>query len=141
MKVLLATDGSDNALRASDYVLKLANEGLNIQITVLTVISLNEEIARVDGLDREEYSKLVEMRASSVFKKHRDKFERYKNLQVQYVVRRGDVSEEIVSLSEEGQFDQIVIGSRGLSNIKELFLGSVSHKVIHISKCPVTIVK
>ena len=46
MKILLATDGSSNALRATDYVTKLAEEGINLQISVLTVVTLTVEIAR-----------------------------------------------------------------------------------------------
>nr|WP_284644965.1 universal stress protein [Paenibacillus chinjuensis] len=34
----------------------------------------------------------------------------------------------------------IIIGSRGLSGIKEMMLGSVSHKVSQLSNCPVLIV-
>lgn len=37
--------------------------------------------------------------------------------------------------------DQIVMGARGLGHIKGMLLGSVSQKVIQLSKCPVTIVK
>ena len=38
-------------------------------------------------------------------------------------------------------FDIIVIGSRGMSSIKEAFLGSTSNYVLHKSKIPVLIVK
>ena len=141
MKILLATDGSSNALRATDYVTKLAEDGIILQISVLTVVTLTLEIALVDGLNKEEYYKLVEIRANSVFKKHKEKLDHYKQLKVEYIVKQGDIAQEIVDFSEKEQHDQIVIGSRGLSNIKELFLGSVSHKVIQIAKCPIVIVK
>jgi len=35
----------------------------------------------------------------------------------------------------------VVMGSRGLSGLKEIFLGSVSHHVVQKSSCPVMIVK
>jgi nucleotide-binding universal stress UspA family protein len=48
---------------------------------------------------------------------------------------------EIIMEAERGGFDLIVIGSRGLGGIKELVLGSVSHKVVNDSKIPVLVVK
>ena len=39
------------------------------------------------------------------------------------------------------QFDIVVIGSRGMSSIKETFLGSTSNYVLHKSKIPVLVVK
>jgi nucleotide-binding universal stress UspA family protein len=40
-----------------------------------------------------------------------------------------------------GEFDLIIIGNRGLSGLKELVLGSVSHQVVDQSKIPVLVVK
>jgi nucleotide-binding universal stress UspA family protein len=41
----------------------------------------------------------------------------------------------------KNKIDLIMIGSRGMGGLKELFLGSVSHHVIHKSKKPVMIIK
>jgi len=38
-------------------------------------------------------------------------------------------------------FDIIVIGSRGQSGLKEIFLGSVANAVVHKSKIPVLVIK
>jgi nucleotide-binding universal stress UspA family protein len=53
----------------------------------------------------------------------------------------GNAGEEILRAAEREKMDTIVIGSRGLSTASELLLGSVSHNVIHNSKCPVVIVR
>jgi nucleotide-binding universal stress UspA family protein len=53
----------------------------------------------------------------------------------------GSPSREIVREAEEGDFDLIVIGSRGLSRLQELFLGNVSSYVVNNSKIPVLVVK
>ena len=53
----------------------------------------------------------------------------------------GDEGPKIVSYATNKKFDIIVIGSRGMSSIKETFLGSTSNFVLHKSKIPVLIVK
>lgn len=52
----------------------------------------------------------------------------------------GFASQLILEHAAEHQCDLIVIGSRGLSGIRE-FLGSVSHSVVQQSSVPVFIVK
>ena len=47
----------------------------------------------------------------------------------------------ILSAAEKSGADMIVMGSRGLSGIKELLLGSVSNHIVHYAKVPVVIVK
>jgi nucleotide-binding universal stress UspA family protein len=53
----------------------------------------------------------------------------------------GEPSEQILEVARAGGFDHIVIGSRGLSLVKELLLGSVSERVARKSTCPVTLVR
>lgn len=53
----------------------------------------------------------------------------------------GDPAETIAALARERKVDAIVMGSRGLSDIKGLFLGSVSHKINHLAECTCITVK
>ncbi len=52
-----------------------------------------------------------------------------------------DPADAILRYAERNNIDLIVAGSRGLSGIKGLFLGSVSHKLIEEVKCPCLVVK
>ena len=47
----------------------------------------------------------------------------------------GDPAHGILECAEKEQADLIVIGSRGLSDLKGLLMGSVSHKVCQLAKC------
>jgi nucleotide-binding universal stress UspA family protein len=53
---------------------------------------------------------------------------------------KGDPAHEILKYARDTEQQLIIIGSRGLTGIKEMMLGSVSHKVSQLSSCPVLIV-
>ena len=57
------------------------------------------------------------------------------------VVEYGEEGRTIVSFAQKNNFNLIVIGSRGMGKVKELFLVSTSNYVVHSSKIPVLIVK
>ncbi|MCK2183701.1 universal stress protein [Halomonas getboli] len=57
--------------------------------------------------------------------------------QVKPVLTRGDPSQTILAAAEEHGVDTIVMGSRGLGDLKGLVVGSVSHKVSHGADCRV----
>ena len=54
---------------------------------------------------------------------------------VQALTGSGDPAQAIVKQAEKVGADMIVMGSRGLSDIKGLLLGSVSHKVTYLAHC------
>ncbi|GGH88672.1 nucleotide-binding universal stress UspA family protein [Pullulanibacillus pueri] len=56
-------------------------------------------------------------------------------------VLEGEPVQVICEHAQVNDFDLIVVGSRGVSGIKKLVLGSVSQKVIQESECPVLVVK
>ncbi len=69
------------------------------------------------------------------------KLDERKICSVQTLLADGDPAETIIALARDKKVDVIVIGSRGLSDIKGLFLGSVSHKVGHLAECTCITVK
>lgn len=53
----------------------------------------------------------------------------------------GDPARTIVKYAESSDIDLIVMGSRGLSNIKEILIGSVSSRIHELSHCACLLVK
>ena len=57
------------------------------------------------------------------------------------VIGDGDPAEVILEHAKDGASDLVVMGSRGLSDLKGLLMGSVSHKVSQLSPCSCITVK
>lgn len=58
-------------------------------------------------------------------------------LEVKALVRQGKPGERIIEAAEELKADAIVMGSRGMSDLKGMVVGSVSHRVSHTAGCSV----
>jgi len=53
----------------------------------------------------------------------------------------GRAAKEIIESAESHEASLIIMGSRGLSDLKGLIIGSTAHKVLHLSDHPVLIVR
>ena len=66
---------------------------------------------------------------------------RSRNVEVEALVREGYPASVIVEEAEERGADLIVIGTRGLSGLKHLLLGSIAERVVQKAPCAVLTVK
>lgn len=55
---------------------------------------------------------------------------------VETVLLEGQAVPQILGLADKLDANLIVMGSRGLSELKGLLMGSVSHKICQLAKCP-----
>jgi nucleotide-binding universal stress UspA family protein len=62
------------------------------------------------------------------------------DLSVQHVLLDGDPARELLKLAREGDFDVIVMGSRGRGRMTAALLGSVSNRVMHDADVPVIVI-
>jgi nucleotide-binding universal stress UspA family protein len=54
---------------------------------------------------------------------------------------QGRIGYKILEAAESENSDLIVLGSRGMSRVEELMIGSVAHKIIHMAKCPILLAR
>jgi nucleotide-binding universal stress UspA family protein len=57
------------------------------------------------------------------------------------VIKRGNVSKEILALANKEKFDLIVMGSKGRTGIVDALMGSVAQKISNTAKQPVLLIK
>jgi nucleotide-binding universal stress UspA family protein len=56
-------------------------------------------------------------------------------------VATGHIGETIANYANQQRCDHIVMGTRGMGALKNLVVGSIATKVIHLVEVPVTLVK
>ncbi|HLQ72114.1 MAG TPA: universal stress protein [Bacillota bacterium] len=64
-----------------------------------------------------------------------------RNINVSYESLYGKPDEALTDFATANDIDLIIIGNRGFSGIKKLFMGSVSQKVTNHAECAVMVVK
>jgi nucleotide-binding universal stress UspA family protein len=57
------------------------------------------------------------------------------------IVEIGSPTEIIIDTCKSGQYDLIVMGSKGVGKVKRFIMGSVSQYVLYNASCPVMIVR
>lgn len=137
-KILLATDGSENAGRAAENAGRLARE-LSSHLIVVYISSSPPSQSRMAKANFNIHSILEEDAGTAI----KSSLEYFEELGLEYTLRVaiGDPAAEIIETSEKEKADLLIIGSRGLGALRGAVIGSVSQKVAHHVKCPVMIVK
>lgn len=137
MKIAVAIDGSENALRAAKHAIMLANYLPEAHLEVICVADYDK--AKNERLLSESPESLILKREQKMIPVL--ELTKEAGVQTKTTMLKGNPSQEIIKYVNLEGIDQLVIGSRGLNTFQEMILGSVSHKVMKHVNCPVTIVK
>jgi len=134
-RILVPTDGSDEAQKATDYAVELASH-FDATVHALYAVepvstSLPSEAMRRADL-HEEYVEWGEKITGQVA----DQAEA-QGLKAVTAVVDGNPHEAISEYAVDNDIDLIVMGTAGRAGLRERLLGSVTEKVIRISDVPV----
>ena len=133
--ILLAVDGSENALRAAKEAVKIASNDSLIEMVYVA----DFEKAKTEVLHAKSSESLLLERKRKVAPI--EEVLRAADKQFKLTILHGTPGPEIVKYANVNKVDIVVIGSRGLNGLQEMVLGSVSHKVMKRVQCPALIVK
>jgi nucleotide-binding universal stress UspA family protein len=131
--ILVAIDGSEYSDKAFDYACELSIMK-NIPLKIINVV---EEYATVG------YSILRELKKSSkqILHEYKGRAESLYIQNVSTIHSVGNAAEEILKIANGKDVDTLVIGSKGKYGTSIDMLGGTSYKLVHYSKCTVTVVK
>jgi nucleotide-binding universal stress UspA family protein len=137
MRVILSTDGSSHARRATRWLRDLALPP-ETRITVLSVATLDapprdaQTMADLRAAAHEQAREAARRAAKILTRRWRH---------VEIGIAHGDPTVEIVHTAEELRAGMIVLGARGLGRVRRFLLGSTSLAAARYAPCPVAIVR
>lgn len=156
-RILLVTDGSDHSQRALRYLGHFPIPDLS-EVHVMHVLPPMPSpalIARSWPAGSESMAPIPPYESEEMLAKQVEEEERQGvillresvntlgdyGIEAKSVLLRGDAATEIIEYANQNQIGLIVAGSRGLSQMRRLLLGSLSRKLVHYAGCSVLIVK
>lgn len=141
-KILVPIDGSESSARALQHAQKIA-ELTGGKITLFHVMHFPAQLETYSGKLGEAYYLMkdrIKEHAQEILEKAKENLSAGSIAFTEKTVW-GEPANEIIQEAEQGNYDLIVIGSRGLGEIKSWLLGSVSQRVVRHCKRPVLLVR
>ena len=155
-KILVAIDRSTASKNIFETAVSLAKTtGANLML--LHVLSSEEKDDSSPSIDPEQKGQCLDSSILEAYDRHWQELERQQQQKLkimrslvkeataaganaEFTQTLGDPGETICNLAQTWSADLIVVGSRGLTGIREMILGSVSNYVTHHAPCSVFIV-
>jgi nucleotide-binding universal stress UspA family protein len=142
-RVLVAVDGSDASIDASNYAIDMAKKfeaSLTVLFIVAPAVYIDFGYANV-GTTNEIESTKKKLAQNEVDKVNEKAMEKGVTVRTDVLIKHISVVKEIVEYAEKYKIDLIIMGSRGMTGFKKMLLGSVASGVVTYAHCPVLVVK
>ncbi|QLH07255.1 universal stress protein [Nitrosopumilus ureiphilus] len=137
-KILVPIDGSPNSVRGLEKAIELARK-TDSSITLLHVAMLPP--IHVVGHPLDKVKRSLAKKAHKFIKDAEDRCINENIQSTTKLIYGSDPPYDIEQFARKYKHDMIVIGAKGKSTLKRLFLGSVSNYLVQTTKTPVTVIK
>jgi nucleotide-binding universal stress UspA family protein len=145
-RILVPLDGSENALKSLDFTISIADKYDDI-LTLLYVVpdrDISDEVKQYMQAEhiKESPQSGYEGMANELILGEGERRAKENHISsVKKIIEYGKPAQVITRAAERENVDMIIMGTRGLSNIESIALGSTAHKVMHLANCTVVVVK
>ncbi len=134
VKVLVAYDGSEQARRALDWAVHMAQGATVGVISVAPSLAGSPKIAdAVDPTsDTTEHRRQLDEAAALLDAS---------GVRAETLLKVGVAAEEIINAARDGRFDVILVGISGMGAARRFLIGSVAERVVRHATVPVLVVR
>jgi len=139
-KFLVPTDFSECATNASDYAIKLA-QLCNAEVIFLHIMAIPINWIQLDQNQKKLYPDITKKvhKAQSQLTEWTEKAEKQGVIAHNYL-HYNESYQNIVKSAQDNNCDLITMGYQGADSFSDLFVGSNTQRVIHISQIPVLVI-
>ncbi|HII79873.1 MAG TPA: universal stress protein [Methanosarcina sp.] len=137
--IVIATDGSENSLRAISYGIEIAKLS-GATVHALHVVDTSAIISEFWTAGKELVHELIINDGKKIMFETKKIIEG-SGVEVREVLLEGHPGDEIIDYAENNNIDLIVMGTLGATGIERFLMGSVAEKVVRYSKVPVMVVR
>lgn len=134
-KILLATDDSEDAVRATEAAFDLSNKSGS----ELHVVHVWHDVPSPHA--HRFLRTQLRLQGREILDEQVKKIEDSGGTVAGSYLREGRVSDEVIELSEELEAGLLIVGSRGLGTVKRILMGSHSEEIVHHAHIPVLVIR
>ncbi|GHB15164.1 universal stress protein [Salinicola rhizosphaerae] len=138
-QILVPIDGSESAAKALEHACLLQRaDGATIHLLHIPEVPVAQDaLGRKTGATPLDYTPARAREQGENLLRQAWQATGSHDGSVRFLVEDGHPAQVIVAQARSLNIDLIVMGSRGLSDLRGLMVGSVSHKVTHVAPCQV----
>lgn len=141
IKLLIAVDGSEHSKHAIEAAARLANACGGAEAVLVNVCDSPVHFGEMPPYDYDSMARLLRAQQETLLDAALTQARACGLDRVGTEGAMGAAAQEIVRSAASHGVDQIVMGTRGMSALGGLLLGSVAQRVVHLAPVPVLLVK
>jgi nucleotide-binding universal stress UspA family protein len=131
-RILLPTDGSEDAIRAAEVAADLAKK----RGAELHVVHVWHDVR---GFAHDFVKRELRRQGQEILDEQVEKIRASGGEVTKAYLRRGRTSNEVIALCKEIDAGLLVVGSRGLGTVRRILMGSQSEEIVHHAQVPVLV--
>ncbi|CAN5153503.1 universal stress protein [soil metagenome] len=131
-RILLPTDGSEDAIRATEAASDLAKRS-GAELHVVHVWH------DVRGFAHDFVKRELKRQGQEILDEQVEKIRASGGEVAKAHIRKGRTSNEVIALCKEIDVGLLVVGSRGLGTVQRILMGSQSEEIVHHAQVPVLV--